>query len=155
MPGDGEPEAQAGSEKSGVQRVSRDMALAFFWSPDSQRLAILAPSVEEEEPSTRVGGLAAPMPQERRLLFRWWVADLPGGELQPLASFLPTRSFLLIVPYFDQYAQSIRFWSPDSRYLVYSHQESRQEAGIWVADVEGQQSPRRLADGVLAVWSWQ
>mgnify|MGYP001814326333 CR=1 FL=1 len=155
VPGDGEQEAQAGGEKSGAQRVSRDMALAFFWSPDSQRLAILAPSVEEEGPSTRVGGLAAPVPQERRLLFRWWVADLPGGELQPLASFLPTRSFLLIVPYFDQYAQSIRFWSPDSRYLIYSHQESPQEAGIWVADVERQQPPRRLADGVLAVWSWQ
>jgi TolB protein len=80
---------------------------------------------------------------------------MPSGELQPLVAFRPTRSFLFILPYFDQYAQSIRLWSPDSRYLVYSHQDSAQQAGIWVVDTEGEEAPRRLADGVLAVWSWQ
>jgi TolB protein len=137
------------------RQVSRDLAVAFFWSPDGQRLAILVPSLDEEEPSTHRGGLAAPLTQERQLLLRWWLMDMSGGELRPLVAFRPTQSFLFILPYFDQYAQSIRLWSPDSRYLVYSDQESAQQAGIWVADVEGQEAPRRLADGVLGVWSWQ
>ena len=138
-----------------TRQLTRDAAVAFFWSPDSQRLALLMPSFEQQGPSTRLGGLAAPLLQEPRLQFRWWLADVSGGELRPLAAFQPTRSFLLIIPYFDQYAQSIRFWSPDGRYLVYSDQETRQQAGIWVADTEGEEPPRRLADGNLAVWSWQ
>lgn len=143
------------NKENEARQVSRDLALGFFWSPDGQHLAVLVPSLEEEGPSTRMGSLAAPLMQEQQLLLRWWVADMPDGELRPLVAFRPTRAFLLIIPYFDQYAQSIRFWSPDSRYLVYSHREAPGEAGVWVADVEGQEPPRRLADGTLAVWSWQ
>jgi hypothetical protein len=138
-----------------MRQVTRNAAIAFFWSPDSQRLALLTPSLEEQGPSTRYGGLAAPLIQEPRLQFRWWLADMADGELRPLAAFQPTRSFLLIIPYFDQYAQSIRFWSPEGRYLVYSDQETREQAGIWVVDSIGEEPPRRLADGTLAVWSWQ
>jgi TolB protein len=142
-------------EARDVRQVTLDPALAFFWSPDSQSLALLVPSLEGQGPSARHGGLAAPLPQEPGFQFRWWLVDVPTGELRPLAAFEPTRSFLLIVPYFDQYAQSIRFWSPDSRYLVYSHQESRQQAGIWVVDTVGEEPPHRLVDGTLGVWSWQ
>jgi Tol biopolymer transport system component len=145
----------AGGVASEARRVSRDPALAFFWSPDGQHLAILTPALKEDEPSARQAGLAAPVAQEVKLLFRWWLVDMPDGEPHPLVTFQPTASFLFIVPYFDQYAQSMRFWSPDSRYLVYSKQETAQQAGIWVANVEGQEPARRLADGVLAVWSWQ
>lgn len=146
--GEGEGEQKA-------RQVTRERALAFFWSPDSQHLAILAPSLEQEVPSARHSRLAAPMPQEARLRFRWWLADMPAADLRPLVTFQPTWFFLLTVPYFDQYAQSIRFWSPDSRYLVYSDQETPGQAGIWVADTAGEEPPRRLADGTLAVWSWQ
>jgi Tol biopolymer transport system component len=137
-----------------VRPVGRELAVSFFWSPDSRRLALLVPSLEAG-PSTRAGGLAAPAGQEPQLLLRWWVMEAPDGELHPVAAFRPTREFLLILPYFDQYAHSVRFWSPDSRYLVYSDQESAERAGIWVADVEGEEAPRRLADGSLGVWSWQ
>ncbi len=154
-PGAGPEDGQADGDLAGSRRVSRDLAVAFFWSPDSQRLAILVPTVDEQEPSTGRGRLSAPLVQERRLLFRWWLVDMPDGEARPLVSFQPTRSFLFMVPYFDQYAQSIRFWSPDSRYLVYSHRETPQQAGIWVADAAGQEPPLRLADGNMAVWSWQ
>lgn len=138
-----------------ARQVTEERAVAFFWSPDSQHLAMLVPSLSEELPSTRVGGLAAPVPQEQELQLRWWLVDMPDGEPRPLAAFRPTISFLMIVPYFDQYAQSIRFWSPDGRYLVYSDQETSQQAGIWVVAAVGEERPRRLADGKLAVWSWQ
>jgi TolB protein len=142
-------------QESEVRQVSRDAAVAFFWSPDSQHLAILVPTLGEDLPSTRAGGLAAPLLQEQELLLRWWVVDVPDGEPRPVAAFRPTRSFLFVIPYFDQYAQSIRFWSPDGRYLVYSDRETPGQAGIWVADVAGQEPPRRLSEGILAVWSWQ
>jgi len=142
------------SDGSERRQMSRDPSLAFFWSPDGKHLAILAPSLGKEQPSAR-NGLDAPLQQEQVLWLRWWLMDIPDGELRPLAAFRPTRSFLSILPYFDQYAQSIRFWSPDSRYLLYSDQESPQHAGIWVVDVQSRESPRRLADGTLAVWSWR
>jgi Tol biopolymer transport system component len=142
-------------ERSEESQVSRDAAVAFFWSPDGQQLAILVPSLDEEGPSTRGGGLAAPLPQGQQIQLRWWLLDMPSGELRPLVTFRPTRAFLLMIPYFDQYAQSIRFWSPDSRYLVYSDQESPEQAGIWVADATGEEPPRRLTNGTLGVWSWQ
>lgn len=140
---------------AGLREVSRDLAVAFFWSPDSQHLAILTPSLgEEEDPSAGKRGLAVPLPQEGELLLRWWLLDMPDGAPRPLVAFQPTRSFLSMIPYFDQYGQSIRLWSPDSRYLLYSVRESPQQSGIWVADVEGQGPPRRLANGTLGVWSW-
>jgi len=156
------PAAQTGAGEQGrpagnqPRRVSREPALAFFWSPDGRHLAILVPALDgDQQPSARRVGLAAPVAQGVELVFRWWLVDMPDGELRPLVTFHPSVSFLFIVPYFDQYAQSIRFWSPDSHYLLYSHEDADQQAGIWIADAEGQEAPRRLADGVLAVWSWQ
>jgi Tol biopolymer transport system component len=137
------------------RRLSRDWAVALFWSPDSQHLAILSPSLDEDDPSARTAGLASPLPQADGLLLRWWLVDMPDGEIRPLVRFRPSRSLLTIIPYFDQYGQSIRFWSPDSRYLLYSVRESLQESGIWVADVNGEEPPRRLTDGSAAVWSWK
>jgi len=142
------------SDGSERRQVSREPVIAFFWSPDGRRLALLVPSLDEETPSTRMG-LSAPLPQERELRLRWWLVDVVTLERRPLVAFRPTNPFLFILPYFDQYAQSIRFWSPDSRYLVYSDQESSRQAGIWIVDVEGKEPPHRLADGTLAVWSWQ
>jgi Tol biopolymer transport system component len=139
---------------SHARQVNREPTVAFFWSPDSKRLALLVPSLEDG-PSTNRGGLGAPLIQGPQLLLRWWIAQVPEGEPRPLVAFRPTREFLMIIPYFDQYAQSIRFWSPDGRYLVYSDRESAQVAGIWLADVEAQEPPRRLGDGTLGVWSWQ
>jgi TolB protein len=159
-PGATLPGGRTGSDESGangevqVRQVSRDLTVAFFWSPDSRRLALLVPSLEDA-PATHGGSLAAPLPQEPQLVLHWWVAEVPDGELHPVAAFRPTSAFLQILPYFDQYAQSIRFWSPDSRYLVYSDQESPTQAGIWVADVLAQEPARRLADGSMPIWSWQ
>jgi Tol biopolymer transport system component len=138
-----------------ARQVSTELAVSFFWSPDSQHLAILSPSVDENDSARRGAGLAAPIQQAQELFLRWWVMDMPDGELRPLVAFRPTRAFLPIIAFFDQYAHSMRFWSPDSRYLVYSHQESGDQSGVWIADIRGEEAPRRLADGNLAVWSWR
>jgi TolB protein len=159
-PGATLPGGRTGSDESGadggvqVRQVSRDLTVAFFWSPDSTRLALLVPSLEDS-PATHGGSLSAPLPQEPQLVLHWWVAEVPDGELHPVAAFRPSSAFLQILPFFDQYAHSIRFWSPDSRYLVYGDQESPTQAGIWVADVLAQEPARRLADGSMPIWSWQ
>jgi Tol biopolymer transport system component len=149
------PAPEGTQAEAKARQVSTEPAIAFFWSPDSQHLAVLTPSLDENDSASRGIGLAAPMPQAAELFLRWWVMDLPDGELRPLVAFRPTRTFLPILPFFDQYAHSMRFWSPDSRYLVYSHQESADQSGVWIADIRSEEAPRRLADGSIAVWSWR
>jgi hypothetical protein len=61
------------------------------------------------------------------------------------------------VPYFDQYHLSLTFWSPDSRYFVATTEvpDTQGEAAVLVLDTAGQESPRQIGEGTLAIWSWK
>jgi Tol biopolymer transport system component len=135
--------------------LTERLVASVYWSPDGKKLAILSPTRPNDGSTAAAGLLASPLPQE--LLLRWWVYDLETASLEPLISFEPTLNFLQTIPYFDQYYLSLTFWSPDSRYLVVSEQvDDKSNAGtIWVVDTTGQQEPRKVAEGALAVWSWQ
>jgi hypothetical protein len=103
--------------------------LAFLWSPDSTKLLYL---------SLQATG------------FVWSVWD--GDEVTTFAPFTPSltlgRDYL---PFFDQFAQSIELWSPDSSSFVYSGQASNDDdPGIWVQPLDG--PARRVADGVFAAF---
>ena len=77
-------------------------------------------------------------------------------ELEPLTSFTPTAAFLQTVPFFDQYHLSLTFWSPDSRYFVVTKDTGNNKDGsVWVVDTIGQEEPRKVGQGTMAVWSWQ
>jgi len=86
--------------------------VAFFWSPDSTKLAVVA-----LEP---VGDDVADMSSPLSVIFTWWVVDTGTGEASKLARFFPTPEQFDLFRNFDQYAQSHRVWSPDSRYIVYA-----------------------------------
>jgi Tol biopolymer transport system component len=102
------------------------IALTFpTWSPDGRRVAFMA----RRGGSEGVGSIL-------------YTVSTVGGDPTTLYASHESLAFYL-------------YWSPDSRYLLYSDQESPQHAGIWVVDVQGRESPRRLADGTLAVWSWR
>lgn len=120
--------------------LSQERTMAFFWSPDGSKIAYLTIT-------------NAPNPNE--LLLRWNIADIATGESRPLAAFSPTEEFISIIPFFDQYARSLRVWSPDSRSLVYAVEDSSDTYGIYVLDIEAGDQPRRIADGVTAGWSWR
>jgi len=64
---------------------------------------------------------------------------------------------LFVVPYFDQYAQSLTFWSPDSRYLLLAGTPLGCERGIYFIDTTLASGDRvtHAGPGEFAVWSWQ
>ncbi|MFQ5577495.1 MAG: hypothetical protein ACE5G8_10975, partial [Anaerolineae bacterium] len=77
-------------------------------------------------------------------------------RLELLMTINPTLDFIQTIPYFDQYHLSLTFWSPDSHYLVVTTQDPATEQGtVLVVDTTGQEVPRPVGQGTLAVWSWQ
>ncbi len=138
--------------------------LAFFWSPDGKQLAYLTGELVAPPPTGRAGGLAAPAPliqriaaraQQRTLQVTWHVIDLEHDRTIDLNTFEPTESFLYLVEYFDQFAQSVAVWSPDSRSLVYAGQPLIGERGVYVIKSDdATATPRFVGPGDYAIWSW-
>ena len=131
---------------STAERVlAEDHALCFFWSPDGSKLAYITPS------------------EGARGSVRWAVLDLETDEVQYLADFLPSSEQLTMFMFFDQYGQSHRVWSPDSRRILFSGVLGRIEArgplpdgrasSIYIAEVGGTQVPALIGQGSLGVWS--
>ena len=112
--------------------VALDRAFAWFWSPDGRRLLSLHASAQE------AGS------------FNWqvWGDDGSARTVPFVPSLELARDYL---PFFDQYAQSLSFWSPDGESFVFAGLVEG-ETGVWVQDVEGA-APRRVSDGVFATWS--
>ncbi|MCL4395863.1 MAG: hypothetical protein M1482_13850 [Chloroflexi bacterium] len=146
------------ADGSNRQKVTDDGVLAFYWSPDSRQIAFLTVAPGNQGQSClggcRSGALAAPRPQSQQLELNWQILDVASKKARSLVSFSPTGDFLSLLPYFDQYARSLTFWSPDSNQLVYAQDEGDNTGSIWVADVSGKAAPLRVGDGTVAVWSW-
>jgi Tol biopolymer transport system component len=154
-----------------VRVVSQDPALAFLWSPDSAKLAYLTVDIYTNDSNFDLDSVsparAATAPErfsalprtdqegEPRLLLHWHIWDRAANSSRIVASFTPTLSFLNVLPYFDQYANSSTFWSPDSRELVYTANEGTDRGAVYVADAVGSAPPRKIGEGVLAFWSWK
>jgi Tol biopolymer transport system component len=164
------------SDAGGQNRkpVTTEDAIAFYWSPDSKQIAYLTLLEPGQSSSSatdylrvamqrltragraaRSGGLSAPLPQTAEIQMRWHIVNLAEGGVRTLATFSPTDHFISLLPFFDQYARSITFWSPDSQHLVYTQQEGQDAGSIWVVDTAQGSTPRRIGDGTLAVWSWK
>lgn len=113
--------------------------LAFFWSPDGHHLAYLTRQV---------------LPETEWM--QWRVYHLAEDEDRGFDTFQPTPQMRFIVVSFNQYAQSHRFWSPDSRYLVYAAQDG-QERRVWLVDTwaEKGSSPLPISTGSMGFWSWR
>jgi TolB protein len=112
-----------------VRRLSDDVVLASFWSPDGRFLATL--SLVGGDGDRTVAASARPgaspavsTPLARRVQARTTtlalkVIDVDAETVRPLGVFTPSPLFLLqYLPFFDQYARSHRLWSPASDALV-------------------------------------
>ena len=84
----------------------------------------------------------------------WHVIDLISGRAIDLNTFQPTESFIYLIQYFDQFAQSAAVWSPDSRSLVYTGQPVIGKRGVYVIDAQDAARPRFVGPGDFAIWSW-
>ena len=138
--------------------IAQGPIVAFFWSPDGERLAVLRADISRLGPQGRLSPARwnpSPAPQSSNLRLAWSVIHVADGAALDFPSFRPTDAFLLLIPYFDQYAQSLSLWSPDGRQLVYADVDERQEASVRVLDTTQPNQPaRRLASGTFAAWSW-
>jgi TolB protein len=125
--------------------------VAFFWSPSGEQLAyFILLQIQSEEGSSGDSAQAAPQfGLELRVL------DAASGESHEVFTYRPTQQFLSVLPYFDQYHQSVTIWSPDNNNLVLSFLDNQGSPGIGVIAASGNLEPRFLAQGYLAFWSWE
>jgi hypothetical protein len=113
--------------------------IAAEWSPDGRRLLVLVPDQERPGPPR----------------MRWLVWD--GGEARPLGEpFLPTSWWArteLAFP--EQFAQSRRTWSPDSRAITYAIQSPNGGDVVVVqpVDVSRDNHPAEICRGLTSSWS--
>ena len=136
-----------------VARSTSNSVLAFFWSPNSDQIAyVTAATASPGSFSAKVQ--SAPVLQPSGGL-AWSVLDVDGGAVRSYGSFVPTEQMAYLLIYFDQFAQSHRVWSPDSRHLVYSEVTADREAMISLIDTTQETSvPLFIAEGVVGIWSF-
>jgi len=131
-----------------------DGVLAFVWAPNGKRIAWLEFDIPARNVSaSRGSGLLAQAATSFPRL-RWRLLDLESGETLASPPFLPTQEMLYYITYFDQFAQSHRLWSPDSRQLVYG--ELRQGGPlVQLLDVDRMSDgPTTLAPGWIGIWDY-
>lgn len=118
--------------------LTEDAAIAFFWSPTGDRLAVI--SLAEQ------GGRLAVT-----------VFDIKTGAARQVTEFIPSSDMRVMLSFFDQYAKSHRIWSADGRYLALSGSltgnDATPESHVLVIDASGKDPPRAVVAGTLAFWS--
>lgn len=133
-----------------------ETVLAFFWSPDGEKIAYFTPGLGEQVASngSRIRGRPAAkvLHQTDELRLSLSVVHVTGGGSQHIVEFRPTDLFVQqFLPFFDQYALSHRLWSPDSAALVLPILDDDQ-ARIYVAPLDGNEI-NPLTNGEMAFWS--
>jgi dipeptidyl aminopeptidase/acylaminoacyl peptidase len=128
--------------QSGETRRITDVGfriLGFFWSPDGQRLAYLTHQ-----------------PLFDSVWMQWRVYHLAEGRDRGFKMFQPSFQMRFIVSSFNQYVQSDRFWSPDSRYLVYADRDQTLVERVWLIDTWTEDGSQAILidEGAIGLWSW-
>lgn len=115
--------------------VSFDPAVAFFWSRDGETLAYLNNGFVPNS-------------------LRWTFFRAATGEIIDGPSFIPSDVFRNeYLPFFDQYEQSVEFFSPDSDRIVYAGTDMNGQSGIFTVGLEPNSQPELISEGVFATWS--
>lgn len=130
----------AHADGSARRTLSQDELVAFYWSPDSARLAAVGIDTSAQK-------------------LKWTVLGVDGKTKRSLSTFLPSGDFEFELPFFDQYAQSINVWSSDGMRLAYGAQtgartpEGVQVEQVVVVDADGLSPAAAVASGSSAAWS--
>jgi TolB protein len=138
--------------------------LAFFWSPDGQTLAALdlrpseGPGPGEARAIGAVIGsgsisalpaLASTPGVGMHLSF----VDANDGDIQSERDLRLSELFAFqLLPYFDQYALSHRFWAPDSSSIVLPLADEDGQDRVVVIPADGG-DPHEIAAGWVGFWS--
>lgn len=115
-----------------VEVASEDTSVGYFWSPDGDSLLLLQLTGETGEVDVSV-----------------W----QDGETTLLTTMTPPVSlFRDVLQFFNQYAQSLQLWSPDSSAVALAG-TIEDEAGVWVIPTDGSE-PSLVYDGEWVAWSY-
>jgi hypothetical protein len=116
--------------------ITESAIASFFWSPDGKRLLYLDPG----------------SPDGEQLWFRWGVWDGTSSFLTP--RFIPSELIAVgYLQFFEQYAQSMSLWSPDSSSFAYPGLSENGERGIWIQSARPDRAPVLVAEGDFVTWS--
>lgn len=119
-------------ETGEIDTASEDTSVGYFWSPDGESLLLLQLTGETGELDVSV-----------------W----KDGETTLLTTLIPPLSFFgEVLQYFNQYAQSLQLWSPDSSRVALAGAVEGEE-GIWVIPTDGS-DPSLIFDGDWVAWSY-
>ena len=114
-----------------VQEATQGGVGAFFWSPDGSRLLLLDSGSSE-------GTL------------RWLIWSEEG--MRSFADFIPSATSLQdFLGFFDQYAQSMSLWSPDSSAFAFAGTVEG-SSGVFIQHLDDDVL-ERVTDGVWVAWS--
>ncbi|MCZ6539003.1 MAG: hypothetical protein O6922_04155, partial [Chloroflexi bacterium] len=121
---------------------------AFWWSPDSSRLAIV-----EDSPVIEFAHV-------------WSVIDVESGDVTPLVTQFVSDDFFFVQTFFDQYVESHSIWAPDSSRIVIAgaildpsevvrpggepRPPQEFDSQIWVIDAAGIDDPVSVGTGTIA-----
>jgi hypothetical protein len=115
-----------------VDIASEHTSIGYFWSPDGESLLMLRLLGQTGEVEVSV-----------------W----RDGETNLLTTIIPPLSFFRdVLQFFNQYAQSLQLWSPDSSQVALAGTIGT-ELGIWVIPIDGSE-PTRVFDGEWVAWSY-
>jgi TolB protein len=143
--------AKLAGQESATEVIDDGPVLAFFWSPQGDKLAYLTPGTRPAE-GPRASLSPTLQSDHLTLWLQWHVWD--GDRAYELAQFLPSDTFLVdYLRFFDQYARSMTPWAPDGSAFVYAGDSEDAISGVWVQPAAEGAEPVRIGDGVYAAWS--
>jgi TolB protein len=133
--------------------------VAFFWAPDGRTIAAfqLGASTDDnvalDGRGTAVLARAPVAAAAPGVALRLVFVDTASGTTRGARAIQVGEVFASqVLPYFDQYALSHRFWSPDSQTIALPITADDGTAGIVAVPTDGGPATR-IADGVAAAWS--
>lgn len=124
---------------------------AFFWAPNSRAVAYVSPPDQPEAFNAKPSGQQESTTPD----LSWSVLDVAAQTVRRYGTFRPTAEQIYLFTYFDQFAQSHRIWSPDSRQIVYSEIDAQGQPQIMLLDTQSNVVPLSIAQGYFAVWSFE
>ncbi len=128
-------------ETEEITTLRTEAIRAAFWAPNSELIA----SVNFDSPGEGSG------------YSRWTVSSIAGDEISRTPRFFLSAQFEgAYLPFYDQYAQALTIWSPDSSRFVFPGSSVDRDDGIWLHRLpEGRSDPAtfKIAEGSVAFWS--
>jgi hypothetical protein len=138
-------------------------SVAFFWSPDSNHIAIYSRVTDGTSTEFTDSGLVDQAQSGQDSggypMLRIQILTVEGGTMPAIqvADTFPTRGQIEVLGFFDQYSRAVSPWSPDGTQLVYtsvSHITSRLDLVVATLNKNDESvNLNRVAEGVVAFWS--